>query len=127
MTPSVEILIRHQTIHAIQQDQGNKEELLIADIEYAHDKMISLARNYETEREHKGQVHTFHPIKTLTINKDGNGSLTLFFPVNIFNGCKGIDADFDDKVHITIKLDIENRTALLTGEKRMPEREPDDC
>ena len=123
----VKISISNQTIQAIRHGDGNKEELLIADMDHAHDNIHSLVRNYETEREHKGQAITFHPIKTVTINQVGSGSFTLYFPVNIFNGCKGIDANFDDKVHITIKLDMENNTALLIGEERMPEREPDDC
>jgi hypothetical protein len=127
MAPSVSINIGNETILAIQHGDGEKVNLLIADMEKANDRIVSLIRNYETEKDHKGQVNRFHPINTLTMNEDGHGGLTIFFPVNIFNGCKGIDADFNDKVNITISIDFTNKTALLTGDELMPEREPDDC
>lgn len=127
MAPSIVIDIRNETIKSLQHSDERKVKLLIADIEKANESIINLLRHYEREKDHKGQVHRFHDIKTLTINEDGHGALTIFFPVNIFNGCKGIDADFDDHVHVTIKLDLEKKTALLTGEELMPEREPDDC
>lgn len=127
MAPSIVIDIRNETIKSLQHSDERKVKLLIADIEKANESIINLLRHYEREKDHKGQVHRFHDIKTLTINEDGLGALTIFFPVNIFNGCKGIDADFDDHVHVTIKLDLDKKTALLTGEELMPEREPDDC
>jgi hypothetical protein len=127
MAPAIVIEVRDETIRAIQQDGEEKVNCLIADIEQAHDQMVSLLKNYEREKDHKGQVFRFHPIKTLTINPDGRGHVTLHFPVNIFNGCKGLDADLEDRVQVRIVIDLENKTALLTGDERMPEREPDDC
>ncbi len=127
MAPAIVIEISDETIQAIQQDGEEKTHRLIADMERAPDLIISLLKNYEREKDHKGQVLKFHPIKTLEINQDGRGQLTLHFPVNIFNGCKGLDADLEDRVRVNIAIHFEHKTALLTGDERMPEREPDDC
>ena len=127
MAPAIVIEISDETIQAIQQDGEEKVNRLIADIERANDPIISLFKNYEREKDHKGQVFKFHPINTLEINPDGLGNLTLHFPVNIFNGCKGLDADLEDRVQVSIAIHFEHKTALLTGDERMPEREPDDC
>lgn len=127
MAPSVVIDIRNETIKAIQQDDGQKVDLLIADIEHANDTVISLLKNYAIEKDHHGQVYTYNPIKTLHINEDGHGGLTLFFPINVFNGCRDINIDFNEKVHVTIDINFERKKAILTGEALMPIREPDDC
>lgn len=127
MEPFVIIPIRPETVYNIQHgDIGEAANMLQDDIEAAEQMLISLLKNYEQEKDPRGQVVTMGNIQSLEIDKDGVGQFLIYFPVNVYSGCKNIDEDFDEEMSVSINVDTTNNTATLTGEMLNPQRDPDE-
>lgn len=127
MAPSVVIDLRDETIKAIQQDDDQKVNLLIADITQSKEVVINLLQNYAFEKDPHGQVYQFAPIEKLHLNENGHGVLKVFFSINVSYACSDINVDFNEKINVTIDINYDRKKAILTGEELMPIREPDDC
>nr|WP_281719620.1 hypothetical protein [Nitrosomonas nitrosa] len=125
MAPSTTIKLRNETISAIRNDTGEGDDLLLEDIESSEDDVIDLLKNYEQEKDPRGQVYTIDEIESVEINKDGRGGFWAYFPVNVYSGCRDIDEDFDEEKYISIEVDFNTGLATLTGDELLPERDPD--
>ena len=113
------------TVAAIRSEDRERDDLLSKDIEGSMDLIISLLRDYEADKTTRGQVYTC-TVKETMIRSTGEGQFKAAFPINMFNGCMDINTYVDETMLISIKIDFDNHTALLTGEVPMPEREPDE-
>ena len=126
MIPTASIPLQQQTIDAIKNDGEEKLELFLEDLDRSKNELIELLREYQNEKDQRGQVYTFDPIDDVEIEADGKGGFWVDFPVNIYSGCRDVNGDIEEQKYISITIDFENNSAELTGEATNPVREPDE-
>lgn len=62
---------------------------------------------------------------SLSVDASGKGSFIVTYMTGLFNACADVDYNQKAEMKISLKVDPETDTVLLTGEY-IPEREPDE-
>jgi hypothetical protein len=110
-------------IAAIIGDEPDRFDNIADELENHTADISSLLTSYHWNE--KAMVHTLKINRqSIEIDKSGKGRFTVNYGTNIHYGCSDIDIELENKMTINIKVDMQTRKAILTGEY-IPEREPD--
>lgn len=87
------------------------------------DNICSLLTSYHWEE--RGKVHAIEiDDSSIKVDKNGEGHFTVKYGTNIHYGCSDRDINSDNMMTISIKVNLQTGSTLLTGEN-IPDREPD--
>jgi len=123
MQEKIAIKISPVGLHALMVKAAERESIILNELLVNKKKIEDMLMSYYFKS--RGRVYDVRIEKPILIKDSFEGFFNLTYSVGHFNACADVDTHEDEKMVVTLNLNLKNAEAILIGEY-FQEREPDE-